>query len=64
MTPRVQDAMTELVDGAAWTPWSEKPELLFSRSELKRLGGHSQHESTMRHKIWSCDVCREVSTPP
>ena len=29
MTPRVHDAMTELVDGAAWTPWSEKPELLF-----------------------------------
>ncbi len=31
MTPRVHDAMAELVDGAELTPWSEKPELLFSR---------------------------------
>ena len=31
MTPRVLDAMGELVDGAALTPWTGKPELLFSR---------------------------------
>lgn len=31
MTPRVHDAMGELVGGAGLTPWSEKPELLFSR---------------------------------
>ena len=31
MTPHVHDAMTELASGAELTPWSEKPELLFSR---------------------------------
>ena len=31
MTPSVYDAMMRLVDGAALVPWSEKPELLFSR---------------------------------
>jgi hypothetical protein len=31
MSPQVHDCMAELVAGAALAPWSEKPELLFSR---------------------------------
>lgn len=31
MTPQLHDVMTDLVGGAQLVPWSEKPELLFSR---------------------------------
>ena len=67
MTPRVHDAMTALVDGAALTSWSAKPELLFSRPR----GRDDAPEASSREPAsrpargpfpWHVDVPRLVKT--
>ena len=65
MTPSVHDAMTELVGGAELTPWSEKPELLFSRPGRQHFATDRVPENTLQpsnHKRdplpWHVDVPR------